>query len=171
MRWHTRTAVIGGLVLVGLGLGGCSAIGDVLSGGETVTRDTESQEVTEGGTADVFTLRVGDCFDDTTDNATEVSEVAAVPCADPHDNEVYHEFTLSGDEWPGQDAIDAEAEAQCTPAFDEFVGIAYAESMYEWFPLTPTEAGWDQLGDRVVQCVIYHPSLAKIEGSLAGIAG
>lgn len=42
--------------------------------------------------------------------------------------------------------------------------------MYEWFPLTPTEAGWDQLGDRVVQCVIYDPSLAKIEGSLEGVA-
>lgn len=170
MRMRTRTAVVGGLVIVGLGLGGCSAIQGLIGGGQNVTRDAESQEVTEAGTADVFTMQVGDCFDDDPSAGEEVGDVPAVPCAEPHDNEVYYEFSMTGDEWPGDDAITAEAEAQCTPAFEEFVGIAYADSVLDWFPFTPTEGSWTELGDRVVQCAVYDASYAKVEGSLAGVA-
>lgn len=87
MRALTRPALVGAVLLVGLGLTGCSALGNILSG-ETVTRDESSQEVTEGGTADVFSLRVGDCFDDEDTTSEEVSQVPAVPCSDPHDNEI-----------------------------------------------------------------------------------
>jgi hypothetical protein len=136
-------------------------------GGETVARDSDTQEVTEAGTADVFTLRVGDCFD--TVDSEEVTEVPAVPCGEPHDDEIYYEFTMPDGDYPGQDAIDAEAEAECGPQFDTFVGLAYADSVLDWYPLTPTEAGWNELEDRVVQCVIYEPSV-RVEGSLAGVA-
>jgi hypothetical protein len=169
MRTRTRTAVVGGLVVLGLALGGCSTIQSLIGGGQNVTRDAESQEVTEAGTADVFTLQVGDCFDDE-GGAEEVMDVPAVPCAEPHDNEVYYEFSLAGDEFPGEDAIRAEAEAECTPAFEEFVGMAYADSALDWFPFYPTEGSWNEMGDRVVQCAIYDGSLAKVQGSLAGVA-
>lgn len=169
MRMRTRTAVVGAIVVVGLALGGCSALDGIFGGGQSVTRDAQSQEVTEGGTADVFTLQVGDCFDDQ-GSSEEVSDVPAVPCAEPHDNEVYHEFTLTGDEFPGEEALLAEADAECTPAFEAFAGIAYADSTLDWFPLYPTEGSWNELDDRVVQCAIYDASLAKVEGSLAGAA-
>jgi hypothetical protein len=166
MSPRSRVALAGGLVVLALGLGGCSAI-EGLFGGPNVSRDAESQEVVEAGTADVFTMRVGDCFDDVA--ADEVSDVPAVPCGEPHDNEVYYEFSMTGDEWPGQEAIDAEAQAQCGPQFDTFVGLSYEESVLNWFPFTPTQGSWDEMGDRVVQCVVYEPD-TKVQGSLAGVA-
>lgn len=166
MPVRSRIALAGGLLVLAIGLGGCSAIEGLL-GGPDVARDAESQEVVEAGEADVFTLRVGDCFDET--NQEEVSSVPAIPCEEPHDNEIFHEFTLSGEEWPGDDAISAEAEAECGPQFDAFVGLPYAESVLVWGPMTPTQEGWEQFDDRVVQCIIWEPD-TKVQGSLAGVA-
>lgn len=169
MRTRSRALLVSALAIVGLTLGGCSALGGALGGGESVTRDAQSQEVTEAGTADVFALQVGDCFDDDAMSGTEVSDVPAVPCGEAHDNEIYDEYTVEGDEFPGTDALTSDAETRCTPAFDEFVGIAYADSSLDWFPFLPTEGSWGN-GDRVVQCVVYDASGAKVEGSLAGAA-
>lgn len=166
MRTRTRLAAAGILLVAGLALSGCSAIQGIF-GGPSVSRDADTQEVTEAGTADVFTMRVGDCYDD--QSADEVSDVPAVPCADPHDNEAYFQFSMDGDEWPGDDAITAAADEQCTPEFEKFVGIAYADSVLDWYPITPTQGSWEELGDRVVICSIYEPS-TKVQGSLAGVA-
>lgn len=149
-----------------IALGGCSAIQSLL-GGETVARDADTQEVIEAGQADVFSLKVGDCFDDV--NADEVTEVPAVPCGDPHDNEIYFEFTMPDGDYPGEDAVNAAADEQCAPQFDAFVGIAYADSVLDWFPFTPTEGSWTSGGDRVVQCVVWEPN-TRVSGSLAGAA-
>ena len=58
-----------------------------------------------GGNVDAFQMRVGDCFDDTAelgmDEAGEVSSLPGVPCADPHDNEVFAVFDVEVD--PPQD--------------------------------------------------------------------
>lgn len=147
-------------------LGGCSALQGLIGAAEPVARDAETQEVVEGGQADVFTLKVGDCFDDVTED--EVYEVPAVPCGDPHDNEIYYEFTMPDGEYPGDDVITAAADAECRPQFEAFVGMAYAESVLDWFPFTPTEGSWSN-GDRVVQCAVYEPG-ARVSGSLAGVA-
>jgi hypothetical protein len=149
-----------------LTLGGCSAISG-LFGGETVARDSETQEITEAGTADVFQLKVGDCLNDV--DAEEVTEVPAVPCDQPHDNEIYYEFSMPDGEFPGNDGTMAAAEEECGPQFDTFVGLAYEESVLDWFPYTPTELSWTEAGDRVVQCVIFEPDV-RTSGSLAGVA-
>ncbi|MFG6503080.1 septum formation family protein [Microbacterium sp. P05] len=170
MRTLTRSSIAAAALLSVIALGGCSAIqGLIGGGGETVARDADTQEVTEGGTADVFTLRVGDCFDDTSADAKEISEVPAVPCDQPHDNEIYHEFTMPDGDFPGQEALDAAADEECAAEFDTFVGIAYADSVLDWAPFQPTEGSWTQLDDRVVQCIIYEYGV-RVEGSLAGVA-
>jgi hypothetical protein len=148
-------------------LGGCSAIQGLIGGGETVARDSDTQEVTEGGTADVFTLKVGDCLQEAT--SEEVSQVEAVPCSDPHDDEIYYEFTMADGEFPGEEAIYTAADEQCLPQFDTFVGLAYDQSVLDWYPYVPTEGSWTEGGDRVVQCVIYEPNV-RTTGSLAGVA-
>lgn len=71
----TRLVAVPIAALLALTLGGCSAITDLL-GGQNVTRDSDTQEVTEAGDADVFSLQRGDCFND--ESASEVSEVPAV---------------------------------------------------------------------------------------------
>ncbi|KRB36964.1 septum formation family protein [Microbacterium sp. Root180] len=161
-----RFAVVPIAALLALVLGGCSAITDLLAG-QNVTRDSDTQEVTEAGDADVFSLQLGDCFND--ESASEISEVLAVPCAEAHDNEIYFLFDMPDGEYPGEDAVMAAAEAGCLPTFEAFVGVAYDSSELEWFPLTPTASGWDELGDREIVCAVFDPA-ALVTGTLAGVA-
>ena len=141
-------------------LAGCSA--------GAPTRDETTNEITEAGDADVFQIAVGDCIDDST--STEVAEVPVVPCDQPHDNEVIFSFEMPAGEFPGQEAFVAAAEEQCPPALEAYVGIAFADSMYDVWPITPTEDGWTQGDDREVLCLVFDPTLAKIEGTVKGAA-
>jgi len=130
-------------------------------------RDGDTGEVTQGGDIDVFTLHVGDCFSDSAQD--EVSDVPVVPCTEAHDDEVFAEFDMPDGDFPGKDAFDSAASEQCDPEFAAFVGTEYTDSDLEYFTITPTADGWDQLGDRVVQCAVYDPS-GRTTGSLKGTA-
>ena len=156
-----------------IGLSGCSAIQSLLPDSET--RDEETGEITEGGTTDVFTLSVGDCLNDESlasvegDESTEVTEVPTVPCDEPHDFEVYQNFTVpEAAEYPGEEAVTASADAQCLPEFETFVGVAYEDSVLTASYYYPTEASWAD-GDRTINCLIIDEA-GKTTGSLAGAA-
>lgn len=166
-RFPARIALIAAAASIGLALSGCSAIEGLLPK-EQAQRDDETQEIVEGGQADVFTIAVGDCLNEVTD--AEVSEVPTVPCSEPHDEEVYFDFQLEGDEWPGDEAILTESQTRCAAEFETFVGFPYADSTLDFYPYTPTEAGWNEINDRTVSCVIYEVSGEQITGSLAGAA-
>ena len=119
------------------------------------------------GSASVFELEVGDCFDDPTTGA-EVSSVDAVDCAEPHDNEVYALYDYDGDTYPGESEMSAAADEGCEARFEEYVGIAYLDSALYYTHLTPTQESWDS-GDREVVCVLYEPG-EKLTGSMEGAA-
>ena len=53
--------------------------------------------------------------------------------------------------------IMAAVEAECVPAFSDFVGVEWADSTLDFWWITPTEETWTQANDRIVQCVIYKP--------------
>lgn len=132
------------------------------------TRDNEGT-ITEGGEVDVFSLKVGDCF--STEATDEVSDVGGVPCSEPHDSEVFALADFDADssaEWPGQDAIDEFSDESCTAAFEDFIGIPYAESKYYISYLQPTEESWAN-GDREVVCLVVGEDGEQITGSLAGV--
>lgn len=118
----------------------------------------------------VFELAVGDCFDDTAElGGGEVSDVPVVPCDEPHDNEVFHTFEVPDGEFPGEEALVALAEETCVPAFEEWVGIEYASSSLDMFPITPTESSWST-GDREVVCALYDLEQEQLEGSMQDAA-
>lgn len=116
------------------------------------------------GGGNVFELAVGDCFDDS-GGSEEISDVPIVDCADPHDNEVFHVFEVTGDDFPGEAALQAEAQAACLPAFEAYVGASLGASRLDVFPITPTSGSWSA-GDREVVCALYDVDLAKLEGSM-----
>ena len=166
MPKFTHIASIVGLALLATtALSGCSVIDSVLGNPGSAVRDEEGQVVEEGD-VDVFTIAVGDCFDD--EGEGEISSVPIVPCDQPHDNELYYEFTLADGDYPGDDEVGTQANDGCLGAFPDFVGLAYEESTLDYFPITPTSASWSG-GDRVVQCAIYDPA-GPITGTLAGKA-
>lgn len=153
-------------LLAATALTGCSIVGDLLGDPGSAVRDEEGQ-VVEPGDVDVFSLAIGDCFDDE-GTGDQISSVPIVPCSDPHDNEVYHEFEVADGEYPGDEAIAAQADEGCLGAFAGFVALAYDDSVLGYFPLTPTASGWEQ-GDRLVQCAIYEPDI-KVTGTLKNAA-
>jgi hypothetical protein len=121
------------------------------------------------GTLAADELGVGDCFDDepTDGEVTEILDVPAVPCDEPHDNEVFHAFELDGDELPSEAEIEERVDEECLPAFDRFVGTAYEESELDLVSIWPTAGSWDD-GDREVLCAVYALDLSKLEGTVAG---
>lgn len=148
-------ALAGSAVVLSLALSGCSVLNGVLGDGNDAPRD-EDDQVTEETNIDVFSLKVGDCMP-ATDSSGEITDVDVVPCSEPHADEVFYEFELADGDLPGDDEITAQVEAECVPAFSEFVGMDYYESTLDFWWMTPTEQTWTQADDRLVQCIIYQP--------------
>ena len=144
-------------------LSGCSMISDLIP--QNATRDSETGVVTEPGDISVFALKEGDCLNDVTDMDTDVP---TVPCDQPHDWEVYKNVTMTEEEFPGDEAVAAFADEQCNTEFEAFIGVAYGSSIYENNYYVPNADSWEQLGDRLVSCLVGDPA-AQVTGSLRGI--
>jgi len=155
------TATVSALAVAALS--GCSVLESIFPA--QAERDAETQEIAEAGQQDVFQVNVGDCFNNTDSSSEEVSEIPAVPCAEPHDNEIYYLFDLPGTDYP-VDTPD-QADAGCYAQFPAFVGLDYESSELDFYPIYPTADTWST-GDREVICAIYAD--AQTTGTLAGAA-
>lgn len=122
----------------------------------------------DGVDSDVFTIAVGDCLNDGGAEG-EITSVPIIGCEEPHDSEVYASIMMNDGEYPGEDGVFAEADAGCLSAFDSFVGIAYAESAYDFSYYYPTAESW-ATGDREIICLIFDPAGKIPTGSLSGAA-
>lgn len=120
--------------------------------------------ITRAGDLAATELRAGDCFDDP-GMQEEIDGVRALPCDEPHDHEIYHEFEhADGDAPPSPEVVNQRIGEECVRAFDTFVGTVYMESDLDFFTFEPTEEGWRQ-GDRTVQCALYAMDGSKLNGS------
>lgn len=149
-------------IVVFAGIGFFSSLNDASRDG--------SGELVSGGDLDVMTLQVGDCFDDPEELDAVVYDVAAVPCSEAHDNEVYSlvPVTAFGTAFPGETALqDFGYEACVGEPFSDYVGIDYLDSALEVFTFTPTEESWDD-GDRDIVCSLYKLDLTKLVGTARG---
>ena len=159
-----RALLLGlGALTIAVVLAGCSLLSIPVS--PDVTRDEEGQ-ITQEGMVDIFALKVGDCLpDDSIDG--EISDTPVVPCSEPHFYEIFHEFTLPEGDFPGDDALDEAFFAECVPAFNDFVGALWEDSELWASAINPTAQGWEEIDDRLVQCVIFDPE-GEVTGSLRG---
>ena len=148
-----------------LALTGCS------DDGPEATRD-EAGAVATQGSVDALDVAVGDCVNDPegidSEEGAVFESIEAVPCDQPHDNEIYHQFDLPEGDWPGEDALFEQAGQGCEAEFAAFVGLGYDESALDIAPITPVEESWDQ-GDREVSCAVYDPA-GQTTGTLKGAA-
>lgn len=111
-------------------------------------------------------LEVGDCLN--TDGA-QVDEVMVVDCEQPHVFEAFHKYDLEGedDAYPGDEAVKEDADAVCTPIFEEYVGTPYEESALYVTVIRPSESTWSD-GDRTVICVLHEEDESEMTGSAEG---
>lgn len=120
--------------------------------------------IAAGGELAADDLRPGDCLMEPEEE--EFASTGAVPCAAPHDLEVFHAYTLPDGSYPEGEAMFADVEAECLPAFATYVGISYEDSEYYLDVLTPTSASW-AAGDQELLCYLYLPDEQAV-GSARG---
>jgi len=122
-----------------------------------VARDAEG-DIVETGTLSVYDLEVGDCGDWPPDVDVYLT-VTVHSCGDPHDFEVYRVLDMPDGPnavYPGDDAVFGFSEQECVRAFEDYVGIPWAESpdlTYSY--IYPNAETWDE-GDREVTCTLIH---------------
>ncbi|WP_245958740.1 DUF2510 domain-containing protein [Microbacterium bovistercoris] len=121
-------------------------------------------------TIDWWELQVGDCLPTDQPFYEDTGELVVMPCTWLHSEEVYHEYEMTQDEFPGDKATELEATKACREAFTGFVGIAFEDSELDFYGFWPNEDTWDYGDDRTVQCVVYDPAGNVVTGSLQGAA-
>ncbi len=157
-----RTLTVLTVAGASLALAGCSLLGNVVAD----TSPTPS-DPTVGTDTDAFAIAVGDCLNDGNLDG-EVTTVPTIDCAQPHDSEAYASILIEDGPYPGEDAILAQADADCQTAFNDFAGINYDQSALDFSYYYPTEGSWGS-GDREILCLIYEFDV-KTTGSLSGAA-
>lgn len=121
-----------------------------------------------GGKGNVFSLKVGQCFDDPDVVAAEIIDVIIVDCSSPHDNEVYAAFDLAGTAFPGVDEVFDAAHRGCEDRFSAYVGEPLAAGALAATFLAPTEQSWDNSDDREVICYLLDRRGAPLRGPMRG---
>ncbi len=131
-------------------------------------RDASGAIVSEGN-LDAFSIRLGDCFNNTstlgTDESGEVSSLPGVPCSDPHDYEVFAVFDVDLESFPGDEAMSDTAFQGCLARFQGFVGREYEESTLDITAMYPSDQSWSIQDDREVVCAVYDMNAGKLTGS------
>lgn len=116
-------------------------------------------------------LKEGDCFNDPDDtSATQVTALQAVPCDEPHGNEVFHVFDFDDGDFPGTDEVRQLGLERCEPELEGYVGASATDAGLAIIPVTPTEQSWNDRNDRTVICGVYAADGTMLTGSLKGTA-
>jgi hypothetical protein len=110
-----------------------------------------------------FHPEIGQCLDVRKDRGAVPESIVA--CDEVHDDEAYAKFNLDGTEYPGETATAALADDGCRARFDDFIGIAYEDSVFEFLAIHPSEQSWNAYGDRRVTCLVWYPE-DSVTGSL-----
>lgn len=151
-----RAVTVGALLFTGAALSGCSLLNSFTG-------------APPEGEVDAFAIEIGDCLNDATIN-TEVTSVPFVECSEPHDSEVFARTDTSGTVFPGNTTLETELDTFCQgDVFTAFVGIPYADSIYNTSGYFPSTSSW-QNGDRELLCTVFDPN-GPVTGTLQGING
>jgi hypothetical protein len=127
----------------------------------------EETELEPEPTTPVLELEVGTCVNDAnTPLSADIADVPQVPCAEPHDSELYAVIPVTEGSYPGADQLISQGRDACQEEFSGFVGIDFRSSQLDFYFYYPTPSSWS-VGDRVIYCMVFDPGLSVV-GSLRG---
>jgi Septum formation len=133
--------------------GGIAIFGGVAATDDKTTRD-ESGAIVESGGLGAFVMRPGDCFMAPQDGTEMVASVEGVPCADPHDGQVYALFDVAHADSFDAASVEAQADEGCLSRWASDLWGPYEENMeldISYFVPTAESRATD---DRGVACAI-----------------
>ena len=116
--------------------------------------------------ATVFTLRPGQCFDSLQNG---IAGAHLMPCARPHDAEIYGAFRVAGDRWPGTAALGTQARLGCQRRLSGYLNPQLDTSGLAEAYAYPNQGAWTA-GERIVICQIRRAH-GKLTGSVRALAG
>lgn len=152
-RNHGRKRAIAAIVLVCVWVLGYVALAVAYSAGEA-DRDTDGTVAT-AGRVPVNDLVTGDCLPDGSFDEGRATTVEVVPCDELHGAEVYADFDLEGDDFPGEDQVTRLAEGGCLDRLENLAGASWEELPYEMYYFYPQEQDWSY--GTTVACVAVLP--------------
>lgn len=153
--------------LSGCGGGGDSTISSTSSEAPTATEPPRSPDAE---LVPITSIDESTCFDTQVEASSLTRAVWTVPCSDPHDYELYDiiEYEGAGDyrhpEYPGEQAVQDQAEQRCYDGFEPFTGIRWTISALDIRTWWPTEVSWSE-GDRTILCAVTSTDGTRLTGS------
>ena len=157
-----------GLAIAGLALSAAwivvVVIVVVLVNLSNATRSPATGKIMHSGNLKVFSLAVGDCFNNPP-GATSLTSVTAIPCSQAHNAQIYAKFSLSGSilSYPGNTALTRIATNGCNSRAGVLDKSKITNSMTIRL-LFPLAESWLD-GQRTVTCMIANPT-ANVTSSL-----
>ncbi|GAA3955601.1 DUF4190 domain-containing protein [Actinoplanes auranticolor] len=142
-----------GMAIAGLTLSGCWVLLIIIGVTAAILSDSgDSSSNTaagsNGGSVSVTQLKPGDCINGI-QTVGSVEDLPVISCALPHEGEVYATFNLPAGPWPGDSAVQKQAEKLCDAELKVYAPspAATVEVLY----LHPLQQSWSR--DRGVTCV------------------
>ena len=118
----------------------------------------------EGDLVNVFKMKAGECYN----GELNGDPMPRAACEGSKMFELYSVYKVEGKEYPGDEAMEAEAERGCVKAFEEYVGIPFESSEFAFDYLTPSQGSWTMKKDREVMCFITTVADEPFEGVAKG---
>ncbi len=117
------------------------------------------------GCSSAPTIEVGDCLTN-----PSADHVRVISCEQSHSGEVVGSYRAEDGPYPGEAALEQQAQGSCAAAFALYVGVPVASSIYDLVPLLPTKNTWEKRGDREILCVVRSTTGESLIGSVRGSA-
>jgi hypothetical protein len=111
--------------------------------------------------ATVFGLHPGQCFNSLPNG---IAGAHAVPCAQPHDGEIYGAFRVAGHDWPGSAALASQARLGCRARLTGYLNPQLDTSGMSDSYAYPNQGAW-AAGEHSVICEI-RGTQGRLTGSV-----
>jgi hypothetical protein len=124
--------------------------------------------ITSPGQVNIFSLQVGDCFQNPSTSPTilGVTNVTAVPCDSAHNAQVFAQFDASDPSYPGSKTLIKEAQRGCSNRTSALDRSKLTSTMTLHF-LFPEAASW-AAGRRTITCLVVDANPDLTSSLLAG---
>jgi hypothetical protein len=116
-------------------------------------RSSATGQISKSGNVSIFSLRVGDCFQNPTGGQLSVTNVTAVPCTTAHNAQAFAAFNAADASYPGNTSLLREASQGCRSRVSGNLDRAKLTSTMSLHFLFPEQQSWAD-GHRRVTCLI-----------------